>query len=193
MKIQKVSQETREKIEKSKINRIDLGCGDSKQPGWFGVDGRKLPGVDLVQNLELFPWPIPSESFDAAMASHLLEHIQKANGIMLSFFNEVHRILKPGGEFFISAPYATSAGFYRDPTHTSPINEELFFYMDPKDNFYNGGLYNIYAPLPWKIKLNTWHVNGSIEVVLVKRDVLPEYNVNKEYLRLLKLHTKLMK
>lgn len=193
MKTQKVSKETRKKIEENKFSRVDLGCGAAKQPGWFGVDGRNLPNVDLVQNLESFPWPIPSESFDAAMASHLLEHIQKANGIMLSFFNEVHRILKPGGEFLISVPYATSPGFYRDPTHTSPINEELFSYLDPQDNLYNGGLYHIYSPLPWKIKLLTWHQVGNLECVLIKLDILPEYNVDKEYLRLLKLHTKLMK
>jgi len=30
----------------------------------FGIDYRKMQGVDLVQDLEKFPWPIPSESFN---------------------------------------------------------------------------------------------------------------------------------
>ena len=85
------------------------------------------------------------------------------------------------------------AGFYRDPTHTSPINEELFSYFDPQDNLYNGGLYYIYSPLPWKIKSLTWNMSGNLECILVKRDILSEYKVDSEYLKKLKLHTKLMK
>jgi len=190
----KTTNKTREILSKRKLARADIGCGANKQDeDWFGIDRRKMPGVDLIQNLENFPWGIPSESFNIAVASHVLEHIQKADGIMLSFFNEVWRILKPSGNFLISAPYATSPGFYRDPTHVSPINEELFCYFDPDDQFFKGGLYHIYSPLPWDIKVNTWHSTGNIEVVLQKLPILPEHNVDKEYLRLLKKHTKLTK
>jgi len=190
----KTTNKTREILSKRKLARADIGCGANKQDeDWFGIDRRKMPGVDLIQNLENFPWGIPSESFNIAVASHVLEHIQKADGIMLSFFNEVWRILKPSGNFLISAPYATSPGFYRDPTHVSPINEELFCYFDPDDQFFKGGLYHIYSPLPWDIKVNTWHSTGNIEVVLQKLPILPEHNVDKEYLRLLKKHTKLNK
>lgn len=56
--------------------RIDLGCGEHKQPGSVGVDFREMPGVDIVQNLQKFPWTnIPSEVADVIMSSHLLEHI----------------------------------------------------------------------------------------------------------------------
>ena len=190
----KVSKTTRDLLSKRKLARADIGCGNNKQgEDWFGIDRRKFDCVDLVQNLEKFPWAIPSKSFDVAVASHVVEHIQKADGIMLSFFNEVWRILKVGGEFLISAPYATSPGFYRDPTHVSPINEELFCYLDPNDQFYQGGLYHIYSPLPFKIKVNTWHVTGNLEVVLVKREILKEYNVDKEYLKILSKNTKLTK
>src|SRR3990167_1087350 len=55
---------------------IDLGCGENKRPGSIGVDFRKMRGVDIVQNLTLFPWRnIPSEVADVVMSSHLLEHI----------------------------------------------------------------------------------------------------------------------
>jgi hypothetical protein len=58
---------------------------------------------------------------------------------------------------------------------------------------YQGQLYHIYSPLPWRIKINTWHSTGNIEVVLVKRDIIPEYNVDPDYLKELKLHTKMTK
>lgn len=177
-----------------KVAYVDIGCGKNKQgENWFGIDYRKLPGVDLVQDLEVFPWGVPSESFHTALANHVIEHINPSHGIFISFMNEVWRILKPGGEFMIGAPYATSQGMFRDPTHVNFVNEETWSYFDPDDNFYKGGLYNIYSPLPWRIKINTWHNNGNVEVVLVKRDILPEYKVDEEYQNVLKKHTKLMK
>lgn len=56
--------------------KIDLGCGENKMPGAIGVDFRQVRGVDIVQNLTLFPWKnVPSEVADIVMSSHLLEHI----------------------------------------------------------------------------------------------------------------------
>lgn len=65
---------------KNAITRIDLGCGENKMPGYVGVDFRDAPGVDIVQNLTLFPWNnIPNEVADVIMSSHLLEHINPAS------------------------------------------------------------------------------------------------------------------
>ena len=184
----------KKKIDKQKVSKVDIGCGAAKAGvDWFGIDYRKLPGVDLVQDLEKFPWKVGSETFNTALSSHVVEHINPSHGIFISFMNEAWRILKPGGEFIIGAPYATSTGMFRDPTHCNFINEETWAYFDPADVMYNGQLYHIYAPLPWKIKLNTWNNTGNVEVVLIKRDILPEYNVDKEYLRLLKKYTKDLK
>lgn len=60
---------------KAKVT-IDLGCGENKYPGAIGIDFRAMNGVDVVQNLTVFPWlNVPSEVADVAMSSHLLEHI----------------------------------------------------------------------------------------------------------------------
>ena len=189
-----ISKTTRELLKKRKISQIDIGAGSNKTgKDWFGIDYRKLPGIDLVQDLESFPWKIPSESFNTAVANHVVEHINPSHGVFISFMNEVHRILKPDGEFIIGAPYATSIGMFRDPTHCNFVNEETWSYFSPMDEFYHGGLYHIYSPLPWKIKINTWNSDGNLEVVLVKLPIKPEYKVDSEYLRLLKKHTKMTK
>lgn len=60
--------------------RLDIGCGANKQHGFVGIDIRDLPGVDVVHNIELFPWPLPNECANFAMASHLLEHINPTGG-----------------------------------------------------------------------------------------------------------------
>jgi len=192
MKIPKVAKKTIDTINKTKVARIDIGAGSNKQgKDWFGIDYRKLQGIDLVHDLEKFPWPIPSKSFDMAVASHVVEHIQPAHGIFISWMNEIWRILKPGAEFLISAPYATSVGMFRDPTHVNFVNEQTWSYFDPEDPMFKGGLYRIYSPLPWRIKANTWHDIGNVEVILVKRDILPQYNVDPEYLRILKNNNKI--
>lgn len=58
--------------------KIDLGGGANPQPGFLNLDIRDLPQVDVVHNLELFPWPLPDECATLVMASHLLEHISPA-------------------------------------------------------------------------------------------------------------------
>jgi SAM-dependent methyltransferase len=189
-----ISQKTRKLLSSRKITYCDIGCGKNKQnKDWFGIDYRNLPGVDLVQDLEVFPWGIPSGSFNIAVANHVVEHINPSHGIFISFMNEVWRILKPGGEFLIGAPYATSSGMFRDPTHVNFVNEETWSYFSPTDQFYQGGLFHIYSPLPWAIKVNTWHSTGNIEVVLVKLPVLSEYKIDSEYLKDLRKHTLMTK
>lgn len=175
-----------------KLSLADIGCGRNKQgKDWFGIDYRNIPGiVNLVQDLETFPWKVSSGTFNTAVCSHVVEHISPSHGIFISFMNECWRILKPGSDLLISAPYATSVGMFRDPTHCNFINEETWSYFAPDDDFFHGGLYHIYSPLPWKIKINTWHSNGNIEVVLTKLPILLEYKVDSEYLRLLKKYTK---
>lgn len=89
--------------------------------------------------------------------------------VFMRFMDEVWRILKVGGEFLCAFPYAGSPGFWQDPTHINAINETTFDYFDPKGPFSNGGLWSIYKPKPWYLKINTWHVVGNMEVVLTKR------------------------
>jgi len=188
------SKKTKDLLKKRKKSYVDIGCGANKQDEkWFGIDYRDLPGVDLVQDLEKTPWAIPSNTFDTAISNHVIEHINPSHGIFIEFMNEAWRILKSGADFIIGAPYATSVGMFRDPTHVNFINEETWSYFDPMDQLYQGALYHIYSPLPWQIKVNTWHSSGNVEVVLTKRDILPVHNVDSEYLKKLKKSTNLMK
>ncbi len=62
-------------LEKNSGIRLDIGCGGNKQHGFVGMDVRDLPGVDIVHDVTMFPWPLPDESVLTAIASHLLEHI----------------------------------------------------------------------------------------------------------------------
>ena len=55
--------------------KLDIGCGSTKMEGHVGMDMLPLPGVDIVWNVEQFPWPLPDESVSLAQSSHLVEHL----------------------------------------------------------------------------------------------------------------------
>jgi SAM-dependent methyltransferase len=162
------------KLLKSKSStRLDLGCGENKHGNdWIGIDSRPLKGVDIVHDLEKFPWPLPDNCAHLAVASHLLEHINPHGGVFLNFMDEVWRVLRPDGEFAFVVPYAGSPGFWQDPTHCNGINEATLCYFDP---LHESGLYRIYKPKPWKIRENIWHLSGNLEAVLIKRREDPSY------------------
>lgn len=111
---------------------LDIGCGNSCK-GDFGIDDIWFDG-DKVKNccLGFNNFPFESEKFDKVIANHVLEHIP---GVWFSLnrdgffpyyerfqplqylFNEVYRVLKPGGRFEIVVPRANTGGALGDPTH----------------------------------------------------------------------------
>lgn len=170
--------------EESGLIKIDLGCGSNKQPGFIGVDYRKLAGVDIVQDLEQFPWPLPDGCATLVVAGHVVEHINPAKGTFIKFMNEVWRITKFGGQFMISTPYAGSRGYWSDPTHINGCTIETWGFFDPLHPI---NTYGIYRPLPWAVQpQSTYRVDGNMEILLQKRRIDASYHVDPEYLKLLK-------
>lgn len=62
------------------LAKLDIGCGQNKNPGFIGMDYENYPGVDIVHDVEVFPWPLPDNCIDLAVTSHLLEHINPHSG-----------------------------------------------------------------------------------------------------------------
>lgn len=104
-----------EEIISMKGAKIDLGCGGNKQKHFLGMDKRALPGVDIVHDLEVFPYPLQNECCVILVASHFVEHLKP--WLMLDFMNECWRICEVGATFAIAVPYAGSRGYWQDPTH----------------------------------------------------------------------------
>lgn len=166
--------------------RIDLGCGDRKTPGFIGVDFRKTPMTDIVQDLESFPWKyIPDEIADVVMAAHVVEHINPAQGIFMRFMDEVWRITKVGGQFLASMPYAGSPGYWQDPTHVNGCTEITWTYFDPLAKDPRTGqlthLYTLYRPKPWKIVNVSFQLEGGMEVLLEKRPIDHSYKTADDF------------
>ncbi len=153
--------------------KIDLACGKNKQKGgWIGIDMFPYKGVDIVHDLEKFPWPLPKECANLIVASHIVEHINPHKGVFIKFMDEAWRVLKVGGQLAIATPYGNGHGFLQDPTHCNPCSEATWFYFDP---CHSSKLYRFYEPKPWKIADLHWNQVGNIEVLLDKRKEEKKY------------------
>jgi SAM-dependent methyltransferase len=95
---------------------------------------RTLPNIDYVGvdhsshrnisvKMSLPATPILSETFDAILCIHVLEHIQDDRMAI----RELHRVLKPRGWAGISAPLRLDQKTYEDPTITSPEERKRAF------------------------------------------------------------------
>jgi SAM-dependent methyltransferase len=123
-----------------KTIRLDLGCGPNKHaPDFIGIDTRALPGVDIVHDLEEFPWPLPDDIARVVFMSHFWEHISPKK--TLPFMAELHRVCRHGAQVLISGPYGVEFRYVQDPTHCNPSNDATFLYWDNRH-----ALWEVYEP-----------------------------------------------
>ncbi|HDQ26484.1 MAG TPA: class I SAM-dependent methyltransferase [bacterium] len=93
---------------------LDVGCGlKTKKEGAIGLDIRKSPNVDVVHDLDLFPYPFNDNEFDYIEMSHIIEHVRKPLDVM----NEIYRISKEGAQIRVITPHYTSQLSYGDMEH----------------------------------------------------------------------------
>jgi len=124
--------------------KLDIGCGNSKPEGWIGMDKRRLDDVDIVWDLESYPWPLANNSCNEIKCSQVWEIIEPKH--RLRFMDEMWRIAKPGAPVQIDAPHSITTGACQDPIHYTCPNEITFWYFDKRHPRYYE-----YEPLPWKM------------------------------------------
>lgn len=114
-------------INSEPLLKLDLGCGKNKKAGFLGVDRRKFPEIDVVADL-LDPWPWGQSTVEEINMSHVLEHFDGSERVHI--FNELHRVLIPGGKALIITPHWASNRAYGDFTHAwPPVSEMLYYYV----------------------------------------------------------------
>ena len=150
---------------------LDIGCGFNCQPGFVGMDKRKVDGVQIQHDVENLPWPLGDETCAVLVMSHLIEHIKP--WLQIDVLNEAWRILEVGGILALSTPYATSFGFFQDPTHCAPWNEATVEYFCA-----GTALFEVYRPRPWMLDVGPdqrpkffYSTRGNLEVVYKKLTV----------------------
>jgi SAM-dependent methyltransferase len=116
---------------------VELGCGQHKRTGFFGIDNQAGPQVDLVLDIERDRLPFPDSSVEYFYSSHMFEHLEKP-GSPIQTLREIIRVAKHDAIVEIWTPYGKSndalllghRNFYTE-THWQHI---CFLY----DDFYLG-------------------------------------------------------
>ncbi len=108
-----------------KNRKLNLGCGKDIKKGYVNLDSVKLPGVDIVMNLNDYPWKLEDNHFDEIICYHVLEHLENFEMSM----NELHRILNKNGILKIRVPHFSSAGAWTDPQHKRAFGYFTFDYF----------------------------------------------------------------
>lgn len=149
-----------------------LGCGnripEPKPEGVVYVDIVPWEGIDYVLDLEQTPWPFPDGGAKHINASHVLEHIRNLSGFMA----ECHRMLMPGGTFYIEVPHAGSTDLaFSDPTHVRQFTKHTFINYLTVEGVHNFG----YFAEAWSI-LHIDETDGIIRAHLmpVPREALTD-------------------
>jgi len=92
---------------------LDVGCANNKVPGTVGIDIDPNSAADIIHDLNVYPYPIESNSVDKVYAKHIIEHVDNPR----AFVNELHRIIKVGGTVFFETPHFSCRVAYSEPEH----------------------------------------------------------------------------
>jgi SAM-dependent methyltransferase len=114
------------------MKKLNLGCGNDIKKDFVNMDILKFPGVQIVHNLNKYPYPFKDNTFDLVLASHVLEHLDD----LVAAMAELKRISKPGARIIIAGPHFSCGLAYRDPTHKRVFSYFTFEYFT-EDCFYN--------------------------------------------------------
>jgi predicted SAM-dependent methyltransferase len=124
---------------------LDLACGKRKFKNEnavvIGLDKVKLPGVDIIWNLEKTPLPFSDNEFDIVYARHILEHIRN----FFSLMEELHRITKKDGKIIVRVPHFSNQYAFVCPDHKRFFALNSFDYFTPnnRENYYSKARFKI--------------------------------------------------
>lgn len=116
--------------------KLNLGCGEDIRPGSINLDKERIKGVNVVHNIDKYPWPFKDSYFDEIYASHVIEHVKD----IFKAMKEIHRIAKPGATVKIIVPYWHSAGAY-SLNHNYYFNTDSLRFFTEKTRSYDSHYY----------------------------------------------------
>lgn len=123
---------------------LHLGCGRRKDERFGHGDDAEVIALDMdaandpdiVCRLGRDHIPLPDNSVDQAVAIHVLEHIgrQGETEEWFFFWEDLYRVLRPGGELHFISPLWNSVWAWSDPTHSRALAPQCFVFFD-QDNY----------------------------------------------------------
>lgn len=95
---------------------LNLGSGGGVREGYYGVDCRSLPNVDIIANLDEPLSALPDSCVSKVYSRHTLEHIVNIIGLM----EEIWRVCESDADIQVIVPHFSNPYYYSDPTHWRP-------------------------------------------------------------------------
>jgi len=108
------------------MNKLNLGCGTNIKKGYINLDQFKYPGVDVIHNLNKYPYPFKDNSFDEILLLDILEHLKNPDKCI----RELWRISKNKSKIKIKVPHFTSINAWNDMTHIRSFSQNSMMPFD---------------------------------------------------------------
>ena len=109
--------------------KLNLGCGKDTKREYVNLDLKQMKGVDVVCDLNRFPYPFRDNLFDEIYCNNILEHLDDVVGVM----EHLHGISNPQAKIVIKVPHFTCQYAFADPTHKHYFTYESFDYFTAKN------------------------------------------------------------
>lgn len=131
--------------------RLNLGAGRDARAGYLNVDRVKSEQVDVVVDLDRFPYPWDDNSVEAILMHHVLEHVGDVHAVM----DELWRILAVKGILEVYVPH-----FSHFQALTHPEHQHAFHYNSM--NMFTPGAREPYTLCLWQMLSVELHFDNSL-------------------------------
>lgn len=151
------------KLAASGPKRLNVGCGHVLRADYINVDGRELPGVDVV--CDVLDMPAELSGVDEIYAAHLVEHFSELT-LRTHVLPYWLSRLKPGGQLVLVAPNADAMmrRYCAGEIGFEQVKEVLFGGQEYEGDFH----YNMLSPEAMKPLLSSTGFEG-VELVAAER------------------------
>ena len=103
--------------------KLNIGSYNKTDSEAINLDKEKFnDGIDIVHNLEKFPYPFKDETFEEINIRYVLEHIDSNK--TWKVMDELHRICKDGAVIKIHVPFREQ--WYRCLDHKRGFTQQTF-------------------------------------------------------------------
>ena len=144
---------------------IDLGCGDLKREGFYGVDRHEMDGnTDIIADLNEPFHLLPDDCAAQIYLCHVQEHIQN----VLPLIKEIYRVARKDCNIEIIVSHLSDPYFYSDPTHGRFLGlYSMYYFANPDKQALTRKVPSFYSNMRFvaeSIKI-TLHTKGNTERV----------------------------